>query len=117
MTAEYIGIDSKNNLFCQLPGLISDKREKSVYNRRNRKLYLQINEIHLKTAHSFNEFKDCFIVDGITLETPKRINQKDYKPQFCLFKKLRKELRHMRNLLPLFYKINDSSKSITEDST
>jgi len=28
----------------------------------------------------------------ITLETPKRINQKDYKPQFCLFKKHRKRI-------------------------
>ncbi|MDM1554779.1 transposase [Chryseobacterium indologenes] len=26
------------------------------------------------------------------METPKRINQKDYKPQFCLFKKYRKRI-------------------------
>lgn len=33
---------------------------------------------------------DLFNYANITLETPERINQKDYKPQFCLFKKHRK---------------------------
>ncbi|WP_129041308.1 IS982 family transposase, partial [Chryseobacterium sp. CH21] len=68
LTAEYMGIDSENHLFRQLPGLISEKIERSVYNRRKRKLYLKINEIRLKIAQSFNEFEDCFIVDSMPLE-------------------------------------------------
>lgn len=63
-----MGIDSENHLFRQLPGLISEKIERSVYNRRKRKLYLKINEIRLKIAHGFNEFEDCFIVDSMPLE-------------------------------------------------
>lgn len=68
LTAEYMGIDSENHLFRQLPYLISEKIERSVYNRRKRKLYIKINEIRLKIARSFNEFEDCFIVDSMPLE-------------------------------------------------
>ena len=35
---------------------------------------------------------DLFNSVNIELETPKRINQKDYKPQFYLFKKYRKKI-------------------------
>ncbi|GEN66362.1 hypothetical protein J2810_002281 [Chryseobacterium rhizosphaerae] len=35
---------------------------------------------------------DWFNYANITLETPKRISQKDYKPQFYLFKKHRKRI-------------------------
>lgn len=38
LTAEYMGIDSENNLFRQLPIFLSNKIERSVYNRRKRKL-------------------------------------------------------------------------------
>jgi len=68
LTAEYMGIDSENHLFRQLPQLINEKIERSVYNRRKRKLYMKINEIRLKIAQSFNEFEDCFIVDSMPLE-------------------------------------------------
>lgn len=40
LTAEYMGIDSENHLFRQLPGVVSEKIKWSVYNRRKRKLYL-----------------------------------------------------------------------------
>ncbi|MCT4073758.1 hypothetical protein HZP85_13935 [Elizabethkingia anophelis] len=60
----------------------------------------------MKLARSFSEFEKLFIVDSmpiekckltcsvthIELETPKRVNQKDYKPQFYLFKKKRKKI-------------------------
>ncbi|MDO6676878.1 IS982 family transposase, partial [Tenacibaculum sp. 1_MG-2023] len=45
LTAEYMGIDSENNLFRQLPGTISSKIERSVYNRRRRKLINHIDNI------------------------------------------------------------------------
>lgn len=68
LTAEYMGIDSENHLFRQLPGFLSNKIERSVYNRRKRKLSLNINEIRLKIAESFNEFENYFIVDSMPLE-------------------------------------------------
>lgn len=36
LTAEYMVIDSENHLFRQLPGFLSNKIERSVYNRRKR---------------------------------------------------------------------------------
>ncbi|SHM66035.1 Transposase DDE domain-containing protein [Chryseobacterium polytrichastri] len=68
LTAEYMGIDSENNLFRQLPIFLSNKIERSVYNRRKRKLSIQINDIRLKMAQSFNEFEDYFIVDSMPLK-------------------------------------------------
>ncbi|MDR6922972.1 hypothetical protein J2Y40_003843 [Chryseobacterium sp. 2987] len=44
---------------------------------------------------------DLFNYANITLETLKRINQKDYKPQFCLFKK------HRKRIEPLFSQLCD----------
>jgi len=35
---------------------------------------------------------DLFQTVNIKLETPKRINQKDYKPQPCIFRKSRKRI-------------------------
>ena len=37
---------------------------------------------------------DLFKEVNIELETPKRKNQKDYKPQFYQFKNIGKELKH-----------------------
>lgn len=68
LTAEYMGIDSENHLFRQLPGFLRNRIERSVYNRRKRKLSFKINEIRLKLAHSFNEFENYFIVDSMPLE-------------------------------------------------
>jgi len=71
LTAEYMGIDSENNLFRQLPKWILSKIERSVYNRRRRRLAYYINEIRLKLASQFNEFEDLFIVDSMPLEVCK----------------------------------------------
>ena len=71
VTAEYMGIDSENNLFRLLPESISSKIERSVYNRRRRKLANHIDEIRLKLAEHFNEFEDFFIVDSMPLEVCK----------------------------------------------
>ncbi len=38
LTAEYMGIDSENDLFRKLPKSLSSKIERSVYNRRRRRL-------------------------------------------------------------------------------
>ncbi len=71
LTAEFMGIDSENDLFRKLPKIISSKIERSVYNRRRRKLIGYIDNIRLKLASCFNEFEDYFIVDGMPLEVCK----------------------------------------------
>lgn len=71
LTAEYMGIDSENNLFRQLPKAILSKIERSVYNRRRRRLVNHINTIRLKLASCFNEFEDYFIIDSMPLEVCK----------------------------------------------
>jgi hypothetical protein len=43
LTAEFMGIDSENDLFRKLPTSISSKIERSVYNRRKRNLLEHMN--------------------------------------------------------------------------
>ncbi len=71
LTAEYMGLDSENDLFRKLPESISSKIERSVYNRRRRRLADKLNSIRLKLASIFNEFEDYFIVDSMPLEVCK----------------------------------------------
>ena len=71
LTAEYLGIDSENDLFRKLPKTITSKIERSVYNRRRRRLVGHLDALRLKLASRFNEFEDCFIVDSMPLEVCK----------------------------------------------
>lgn len=71
LTSEYLGIDSENDLFRKLPKPLASKIERSVYNRRRRRLSGQIENIRLKLASRFNEFEDVFIVDSMPLEVCK----------------------------------------------
>ncbi len=71
LTAEYMGLDSENDLFRKLPESLSSKIERSVYNRRRRRLADKLNSIRLKLASIFNEFEDYFIVDSMPLEVCK----------------------------------------------
>lgn len=71
LTAEFMGIDSENDLFRKLPECIGSKIERSVYNRRRRKLVNEPNNIRLRLAYHFNEFEDCFVVDSMPLEVCK----------------------------------------------
>ncbi len=36
LTAEFMGIDSENHLFCHIPDTLVQKIDRSVYNRRKR---------------------------------------------------------------------------------
>jgi hypothetical protein len=68
LTAEYMGIDSEYNLFPQLDtDCFIGKIERTVYNKRKRRLMPYQNTIRLKLAESFNEFEDVFIVDSMPL--------------------------------------------------
>jgi hypothetical protein len=72
LAAEYMGIDSENYLFKYLKGTpLSEKIERSVYNRRKRNTSFYLNMIREKLASKFNEFEDYFIVDSMPLEVCK----------------------------------------------
>lgn len=71
LTAEYMGIDSENDLFRKLPNTILTRIERSVYNRRRRRLTSYLDTIRLKLASYFNEFEDHFVVDSMPLEVCK----------------------------------------------
>ena len=71
LTAEYMGIDSENDLFRKLPCFFQGKIERTVYNRRKRRLMPYQNAIRLELAASFNESEDVFIVDSMPLEVCK----------------------------------------------
>jgi len=68
LTAEYLSIDSECQLFRKIPESIKSKIERSVFNRRRRKLFPYIEEIRIKIAQHFNEFEDVFIVDSMPLK-------------------------------------------------
>lgn len=71
LTAEFMGIDSENHLFRQIPQRIKIKIERSVYNRRKRRLVDKINDLRMKIARSFNEFEKFFIIDSMPVEVCK----------------------------------------------
>lgn len=71
LTAEYLGIDSESDLFRKLPESLNSRIDRSVYNRRRRKLSCHIENIRSKLSSCFNEFEDFFIVDSMPLEVCK----------------------------------------------
>lgn len=68
LTAEYMSIDSECQLFRVLPKTLKSRIERSVYNRRKRKLFTHQEEIRKQLVSKFNEFEDYFIVDSMPLE-------------------------------------------------
>jgi hypothetical protein len=68
LTAEYMSIDSENHLFRLLPDFLKQNIERSVYNRRRRRLFPYLEDIRKSLSNYFNEFEDCFIVDSMPLE-------------------------------------------------
>jgi len=71
LTAEYLSIDSECQLFRIIPDEIKAKIERSVYNRRKRKLFFAIEEIRKKLSDAFLEYEQHFIVDSMPLEVAK----------------------------------------------
>jgi len=69
LTAEYMGLDSECQLFRVISNTYFDGLiERSVYNRRKRKLFSLTEQFRQKLAHMFNEFEDYFVVDSMPLE-------------------------------------------------
>lgn len=71
LTAEYLSLDSECQLFRALPETFKGRIERSVYNRRKRKLFPFIEQIREKLSLRFNEFENYFIVDSMPLEVVK----------------------------------------------
>ncbi|WCM42226.1 IS982 family transposase [Flavobacterium sp. CBA20B-1] len=70
--SEFKSIDSEHQLFREIKGFeIESKIERSVYNRRKRKLFPFIEEIRMKMVKKFNEFENYFVVDSMPLEVCK----------------------------------------------
>jgi len=70
--ADFKSIDSEHQLFREIKGLeIESKIERSVYNRRKRKLFPFIEEIRMKMVQKFNESERYFVVDSMPLEVCK----------------------------------------------
>lgn len=61
LTSKFMGIDSENHLFRNIPNTIRCKIERTIYNRRKRRLSNEINDLRMKIAQDFNEFEDVFI--------------------------------------------------------
>lgn len=70
--AEYKSIDSECQLFRDIKGFdIESKIERSVYNKRKRKLFPYIEEIRRRMVEKLNEFEKYFVVDSMPLEVCK----------------------------------------------
>jgi hypothetical protein len=71
LTAEYLSIDSEYQLFRMIPSDISDRIERSVFNRRKRKLFGVIEMIRNKISEELVPFENFMIVDSMPLEVCK----------------------------------------------
>lgn len=71
LTSEYMSIDSEHQLFRILPIEIKSLIERSVYNRRKRKLFNHMERIRKLLAERFNGSEKYFVVDSMPLEVCK----------------------------------------------
>lgn len=67
LTSEFMGIDSERDLFRKLPTNLCSKIERSVYNRRKRKLFSH-RELIRKNIANIISSNDFYIVDSMPLE-------------------------------------------------
>lgn len=69
---EFKSIDSEYQLFREIKNFdIESKIERSVYNRRKRKLFPFIEEIRIKMVRKLNDLENYFVVDSMPLEVCK----------------------------------------------
>jgi len=71
LTSEYMGIDSEHQLFRILPNHIRDKIERSVYNRRKRKLFYFRLQLRKRLTEKISSDNSYMIVDSMPLEVCK----------------------------------------------
>lgn len=70
LTSEFLGIDSERDLFRKLPIDLLSKVERSVYNRRKRRLFYHRNLLRKKLAYNIG-IQSYYIVDSMPLEVCK----------------------------------------------
>ena len=69
LTAEYMSIVSECQLFRVISNTYLESQiERSVYNRRKRRLFNFMESIRKQFASEFNEFEDYFVVDSMPIE-------------------------------------------------
>ena len=68
LVAEYLGIDSEYELFRKMPETLSSMIERSVYNRRKRKLFPFIERIRDKMSQLIISNEEYHIIDSMPLE-------------------------------------------------
>ncbi len=68
LTAESLSIDSEYQLFRVLPSSLSSRIERSVYNRRRRKLFFIKERIRKAMSDKLTGTENYFIVDSMPLE-------------------------------------------------
>lgn len=71
LTSEYMSIDSEYQLFRILPDLLKEKIERSVYNRRKRKLFFFREQLRKLVIHQIGLDSAYSIVDSMPLEVCK----------------------------------------------
>lgn len=82
ITAEYMGICSELQLFRDIKNTFLESLiERSVYNRRKRGLFFQIEQIRTLLVKDFNEFEDVFVIDSMPLEICK--NARSSRSKIC----------------------------------
>jgi len=67
LTAESLSIDSEYQLFRTLPESLSSRIERSVYNRRRRKLFFVKERIRKALSEKLTITENYFIVDSMPL--------------------------------------------------
>lgn len=76
LAAEASGIDSELNLFNQLPSVVADKIERSVYNKRRRRLSEITQILQVRIADRVIPFEDYHLIDSMPLEVCKMSRSK-----------------------------------------
>ena len=68
ITSEYLSIDSECQLFRVLPNELSVRIERSVFNKRKRKLFTHIAKLQNHVASIFTSCEDYYVIDSMPLE-------------------------------------------------
>lgn len=71
LTSEYMGIDSERHLFRLLPEELLSRINRTVYNRRRRKLFVEKMRLQKKMSELLTVDEQYFIVDSMPLEVCK----------------------------------------------
>lgn len=85
LTSEFMGIDSERDLFRKLPANLASRIERSVYNRRKRRLFVYREQLRKKLAGHVGT-QGCYTLDSMPLEVCResriqrsRICREDYE--------------------------------------